>query len=208
MLKASNNITNIAGTDRDEAIKNMKLQNLAPVQTYESVRSLIKTGDILGVRGHSFFSDSIELLTGKHDPLAISHVGVAYWSDKGLWLAEELQGKGFTCSPMSQSVEAFLESGDKCFWLQSPTSVTSNQDAVYKLISTYRVKKSLDHYGYGTLPRVLVDEKINPTKIQSQEVCSTFAQECWESTGYVFKPTRLIPPQGFKSLVQGIVEIN
>src|ERR1700722_17477820 len=165
-MKASNTVANLQGTDRDVAYK----QLIPTAQSYESLRSLFKTGDILGVRGHSFFSDSIELLTGKHDPLAISHVGVAYWQNDGLWLTQELQGQGFTCSPMSQTVESFLESGDKCFWLQAPDSVRTQADHIVKVISTYRVTKSLDHYGYGTLPRVLIDEKINPTQIASKEV--------------------------------------
>jgi hypothetical protein len=171
---------------------------------YEDLRSTIRTGDVLGYHGTEWTGRIIEFLTGKKDPTAWSHVALFYWNSLGLWLAQEYEGVGFGCYPASQLIGKFIREHGTCYLGRAPESVTGRAGSVLNFIAKYRVTPSLRPYGYGTLLRVLLDERTNPDNVQA--VCSVFDQQAWEACGYVFP--RLFAPEDFKTVVTEVVTIE
>jgi hypothetical protein len=133
-----------------------------------------------------------------------SHIAVFFWIGDGLFIAQEYEGVGFQVLPASQEIAAY----DKCFLGIAPSIVRLNTDGVLDCISKYRVTPSLQPYGYATLAKVLLAHqtgiKISPNSVQG--VCSTFAQQVWESAGYKFET--LADPSDFEGFCAGIVSIE
>lgn len=172
--------------------------------TYENLRSTIKTGDLLGCHGRNWTDLFIDLFTSKGDPTAWTHVGVFYWDSQGLWIAQEYEGTGFGCYPASQLIGKFMNQKADCFLGRAPLSISDDYRAVTDLLTTWRRSPSLHPYGYGTLLRILDDPKEDPDSVPA--VCSTFAQEAWEATGFKF--AKLFAPEDFKAVVTEIVPIQ
>ncbi len=167
---------------------------------YEDLRPQIKTGDLLLCTGKTFVSEVIERLTGGR----FSHVAVFFWMGDGLFIAQEYEGVGFQILPASQEISCY----DECYLGIAPAIVRQNPSGVEECISTYRKTPSLQSYGYGTLITTLIAHQtgihIDPCNVQA--VCSTFAQQCWEKTGYTFDT--LADPSDFESFCAGITQIE
>ncbi len=171
---------------------------------YEDIRSSIRNGDILGYHGTAIFSKLIELFTGKKDAQAWSHIAVFYWDGPGLWLAQEYEGVGFGCYPASQLIAKFIKERGQCFLGRAPEMVENNPDGIRNVLSTYRTTPKLRPYGYGSLAKILFDDREDPDKAQA--VCSIFAQQAWEACGYKFM--RLFAPEDFKTVVTETIAIT
>jgi hypothetical protein len=171
---------------------------------YEDLRSTIRTGDLLACHGREWTSDIIEFFTGKSDKTSWSHMALFYWSGDGLWIAQEYEGVGFGCYPASQLIASFIKEKSTCYLAAAPAQITDNSPKILNFIQTYRVTPHLKPYGYGSLIRILLDDKTDPDSVQA--VCSIFDQQSWEACGYKFN--RLFAPEDFKSVVTNIVEID
>jgi hypothetical protein len=73
---------------------------------YEDIRGQIKTGDVLGVRGHGAFpllTTIVQRLGGLGNSSSITHVGVAWWVEGRLY-SVEMDGRHNVLRPLSQHI--------------------------------------------------------------------------------------------------------
>jgi hypothetical protein len=148
---------------------------------YKTIRERVKNGDVLVVQGKGFVSGLIRVLTGE----SYSHVGMLLWMDKGLFVAEYKEFKGFQIVPASTWVSSVLEAGDTPYFGKSPQIVSSSSQSVFDEALDFRKKP----YGYLSLIKVWASQ-ITRWKIKTRRfVCSTFVQYVWAKAGYNIKGT-------------------
>ena len=169
---------------------------------YSDLRDQIRTGDLMLVEGTRLASEIIEHFTGGR----FSHVGV-FWRDTsgGVWVAEEIEEVGYHCIPASS---ALAEQSGPVYLGVAPVPVRQQPEKVMEVVQKFRSDKSLQPYGWITLPKVLVAHfgaHIDPERVQA--VCSVFAQRTWMNCGMKFET--LADPSDFDGLVAGteLIEI-
>ena len=169
---------------------------------YSDLRPQIKTGDLMLVEGIRLASEIIEDVTGGR----FSHVGVFYTdSAGGVWVAEEIETIGYHCIPASS---ALAEQAGPVYLGIAPVPVRQQPEKVLEVVQKFRSDKSLQPYGWITLPEVLVAHclgtKFDPERVQA--VCSIFAQRTWMACGMKFET--LETPSDFDGLVAGTEQID
>ncbi len=141
----------------------------------------IKTGDLLLVDGEGLVSEIIEVVTGGH----LSHVGVFFWEDGQLKLAEMWEPAGYQDNLASVRLPQIV---GKMYLGTAPDLVYDDLENVLAVVTEYRTDKSLDAYGFSTLAEVAACDdlraKISPYSVQA--VCSVFAQRVWMKCGVKF----------------------
>ena len=169
---------------------------------YADLRDQICTGDLMLVSGEKWTSEVIEHFTGGR----FSHVGV-FWRDTagGVWVAEEIEAVGYHCIPASS---AFTEQSGPVFLGIAPVPVRQQPEKVLEVVQKFRSDKSLQPYGWVTLPEVLMAHcfgtRFDPDRVQA--VCSILAQRCWMACGMLFET--LADPSDFDGLVAGTEPIE
>lgn len=153
--------------------------------TYAEIKKDVRSGDVLLVKGTSFFGTAIRMLTGE----SYSHVAMLVWqsplpSSKGnLWVFEFVEGKGFQSMPASTWIAQ--RKGEKLTYGRAPLQVRQFCDLAKLAALEYRTKSVFKRgYGWLSLVKVLLSQITKKRIGVHQRVCSTFVQECWERAGY------------------------
>lgn len=150
--------------------------------TYEKMRRLAESGDLLLVRGNR----AVRILSSE----SFSHIAVLVWMPAnddpkggGLWVFEFVEGAGFQSMPASQWFNQ--RQGQKVFCGEAPPIVASNPATVFAASTSYRdATPARRRYGWLSLVTVWVSQILRRRLPVHGKVCSTYAQEIWEATGY------------------------
>jgi len=103
-------------------------------KNYADFREKIKTGDLCFTAGSSFFSRAIRIITRS----IVSHVGVFFWEDDRLMVAESVEGAGVR--PIHASM---LFQKGKVFWGRTHTPDRKEE-------TLWRIKSHQARYPLGT----------------------------------------------------------
>lgn len=152
--------------------------------TYQELREIVKTGDVVGADSGTFFAKIVKKFT-KED---FSHVAMFVWHGTGLWVYEFVEGTGYQCMPASQWFQ--LRDGQVLKVGKAPAEVYAKGDKfIQKTVSKFRAEKS-KHYGILSLVSVFFAQLIKKKIPTHFKVCSTFIQFVWEECGFTeFKMT-------------------
>lgn len=142
---------------------------------YLEMKQVARTGDLVLCKDRTLIGILIRIFTAE----SFNHVAVLVWLDKGLWIAEMTSHAGFNLVPASEWFEARRNS--ELLYCQAPGSVHKEEEIILKKIFMARSRKY--RYSFLTLVRVWFSQIFN-RHINGLLVCSTFAQDLWESTGF------------------------
>lgn len=167
--------------------------------TYEEIRKIAKTGDVLLLQGTSFISKIIRVFTAQQ----FSHAALLWWWNDGLYIAEMYEGIGFQIMPASQKI---AEMQGQVYFGRAPKQVEDKADTVEAFINAYRDDKSRQGYGYFSLLKVWWSQ-VTGKDLQSREkVCSTFVEAAWASAG--FRCDDLESPGGLVPYLQSLIPLD
>ena len=143
--------------------------------TYQELRQVAMTGDVLLVRGNLL----VRMLTAE----SYSHVALLLWEEQGgLWVYEFVEGKGYQSMPASQWFAA--RRGQEIYHGEAPETVHAMPWQVVTAARAYRDRRFAKRYGWLSLAKVWISQLIGCRVPVRMRVCSTFVQECWEAAGY------------------------
>lgn len=152
--------------------------------TYDQLRKIAATGDVLAVKGSGIAGRIIRAFTGE----SYSHVAMLVWDTAGLYAYEFVEGVGFQSMPASEWVRRRQKQNLR--YCRAPKLVRQNQAAVATAARKYRNSSVMSRwYGWFSLVKVWLSQKIGTEIPVIQKVCSTYIQECWLDTGFVFDIT-------------------
>lgn len=157
---------------------------------YDLARWKIETGDLVAVRA----------TTGPLTPFTrffthsdYTHVGIAFWMDDGLWLAE-INGGANHAIPLSQLMEVDFD----VFY--RPDGITAA--AILGAIRTALRRRI--HYGYLSLPVIgLINYFGIRAFLHARQIlsCAGYCVMTYEAAGWP-ECTRILSPQDLTELVQ------
>jgi hypothetical protein len=158
----------------------------------EDFIKVVKTGDPLFVAGKSWMSDVIETLTDQQ----FSHAATFYWDGTVAMVAEESErdggadpilNAGFRIVPFDAWITQ--QTGPIYFGV-APKVVHDHPEKVLDLIHWYLGRPADQHYGFGSLLPILVNnwlcrinKNINIPIPSWAEVCSTFSTAVENAAG-------------------------
>lgn len=146
---------------------------------YRSIRSSIKTGDVMLFKGNGIFEKLIRIGTAE----GYNHVGVFVWlSDGDLWFAE-MKSSGYSLQRASQ----MIESESRLMWVGVP-DYPSRPESTEAMKKTILAAKG-SPYGFLSLLKVWASQVMRREYRVRGRVCSTFVQEVWRSAGIEFNKT-------------------
>lgn len=149
--------------------------------TYEEMRKVARSGDVLLCEKRGFISAMIRILTAQQ----ISHVALLVWMDGTLWVAEMKEFKGYSLMPASLWVQDRLSEKTRLYFGTAPLVVYDNEKYLMQEVLHYRN----DSYGYLSLFRVWLGQLIPGRRRNRKLVCSTFVARVWEACSVVFERT-------------------
>ena len=145
--------------------------------TYQELRQLAMTGDVLLVRGSMW----VRLLTAE----SYSHAALLVWDEAdGLWVYEFLEGQGYQSMPASQWFEERAGRGQELYYGEAPEIVRAQPWRVTQAARSYRDRGLRRRYGWLSLLTVWWSQIRGKRLPVWFRVCSTFVQECWEAAGF------------------------
>lgn len=143
--------------------------------TYKELKTLVKTGDVLAVRGSMF----VRTFTAE----SYSHVAVLVWMpDGGLWVFEFKERCGFRSMPASEWFQEFK--GKDVYWVTAPEIVHKHPDRVLEKVLKYRNPDAKVQYGWLSFISIWFSQLFNCKIPVVFRVCSTFVQKVWEYAYY------------------------
>lgn len=152
--------------------------------TYDEIKLVCNTGDVLAVKGKGIAGRIIRTLTGE----SYSHVAMLVWETHGLMAYEFVEGTGFQILPASEWVRR-RRNQNLCYCV-APKLVTSRNHLVGPAARSYRNSSVASRwYGWASLVKVFFSQKLGIKIHVHQKVCSTFVQECWAAAKYELKTT-------------------
>lgn len=146
--------------------------------TYDEMRQKAVTGDVILVRGNRF----VRVFTAE----SVSHVAVLVWmpDDGGLWVFEFVESEGYLSMPASQWFHK--RRGQAIYHGIAPDRVHRFPQEVFTAATRYRDSSTASRrYGWLSLVTVWVSQLVRRRLPVRGRVCSTFAQEVWEATGWI-----------------------
>lgn len=167
------------------------------MRRYSDVRAHILDGDVLGVKARGPVAWGIRALTGE----SLNHVAMLVWIDRGVWVAEMLEGEGYRLLPASQWMAEREQ--DRVFWIQAPDPARGSE-TIRQFVLETRVQKP--RYSYWTLVSVWWSQ-IRNIRTPGRLVCSTWAEAGWAAAGYN-RFTRLADPGDFFEHGQASIPIQ
>lgn len=152
--------------------------------TYAFMRKQVKTGDVLIVRGTGIISRLVRTFTGE----SYSHVALLVWEKDGLHVFEFVEGVGFQSMPTSEWLRRRRK--QKLYLGVAPKVLGDHAGKIKAAAVKYRNGSVMSRmYGYFSLVKVWLSQKIGKKIPVHQRVCSTFVQECWSAGFFSLKRT-------------------
>lgn len=152
--------------------------------TYEQIKKRALTGDVLAVKGNGFASKIIRTFTGE----SYSHVALLVKENHGLMAYEFVEGVGFQILPASEWVRR--RKNQNLRYCVAPSEVSSLAVLVESAAKSYRNSSVASRlYGWFSLVKVFISQKIGLKIKVRKKVCSTFVQECWATARFELSKT-------------------